>query len=205
MHPKVLSAKGWRTVRDLVKRGALDSWTLAGGTGLGLHLGHRYSEDLDFFGFEAFDPEGLARGLSVIGRVVVQSRSADTLHVVLEGLRLSFLRAQAPLLFEGTSYRGLVVADPRDIAVMKVIAIGGRGSRKDFVDLFFYLRAGGTLEGVFALARRRFTGLDYNEYHLLKSLVHFSDAELEPMPKMIRRVGWAEVKNTLLAEVRRLS
>ena len=38
---------------------------------------------------------------------------------------------------------------------MKVIAIGGRGSRKDFVDLFFYLRGGGTLEGVFSLIRRR--------------------------------------------------
>ena len=56
---------------------------------------------------------------------------------------------------QGTAYRGLTVADPQDIADMKVVAIGGRGSRKDFVDLFFYLKSGGTLEGVITLLHRR--------------------------------------------------
>jgi hypothetical protein len=42
----------------------------------------------------------------------------------LSGLRLSFLEAQAPLLFPGTPYRGLLIADARDIAVMKILAIG---------------------------------------------------------------------------------
>jgi len=32
--------------------------------------------------------------------------------------------------------------NPRDIAVMKLVAIGGRGSRKDFVDVYFFLQAG---------------------------------------------------------------
>ena len=49
MHPKVLSPDGWHTVRALVAGGWVQPWTLAGGTGLALHLGHRYSEDLDFF------------------------------------------------------------------------------------------------------------------------------------------------------------
>jgi len=129
----------------------------------------------------------------------------DTLHLELDGLRISYLRAERPLLFTGTPYRGLSVADPRDVAVMKVIAIGGRGSRKDFVDLYFYLRTGGTLNGVFALVERRFRGLDYNEYHLLKSLVFFQDAEEEPMPKMIRPVEWERVKDSLITEVRRLA
>ena len=97
------------------------------------------------------------------------------------------------------------MADPRDVAVMKVIAIGGRGSRKDFVDLFFYLKTGGTLEGVLTLLHRRFQGVDYNTYHLLKSLVYFADAEEEPMPKMIRTAEWEGVKKALISEVRRLS
>ena len=205
MHPKVLSLKAWKTVRTLTAGGWFESWTLAGGTGLALQLGHRYSEDLDLFKADPFRPEQLAEGLSKVGPLRVQSRSADTLHLELDGLRVSFLRAQEPLLFEGTSYRGLTVADPRDIAVMKVIAIGGRGSRKDFVDLFYYLKSGGTLEGVFSLLRRRFQNLDYNEYHLLKSLVYFTDAEKEPMPNMIRMTAWETVRDTLVAEVRRLS
>lgn len=180
----------------------LGAWTLAGGTGLALQLGHRYSEDLDFFRVEPFEPERLLRDLSHLGSVAVQSRAADTLHVSLDGLRISFLTAEAPFLFPGTSYRGLTIADPRDIAVMKIVAIGGRGSRKDFVDLHFYLRAGGGLESVFSLLRRRFVGIDYNEYHLLKSLVYFDDAESEPMPRMIESVSWETIKQAFVDAVK---
>ena len=133
MHPKVLPPKAWTLVRALVREGLTVGWTLAGGTGLALQLGHRLSEDLDFFRAASFQPENLVTALTRTGRVHVQARSAGTLHASIEGLRVSFLSAQSPLLFPGTAYRGLVLADPRDIAVMKVIAIGGRGSRKDFI------------------------------------------------------------------------
>ena len=68
MHPRVLSDKGWRTARKIATQGILDGWVLAGGTGLALQLGHRYSEDLDFFRPEAFDADRLAGSLSAIGR-----------------------------------------------------------------------------------------------------------------------------------------
>jgi hypothetical protein len=205
MHPKVLGADGWRMVRTLVRAGRTEGWVLAGGTGLALQLGHRISQDLDFFRASPFAPAELAAGLAGLGRVLVQGRSAGTLHVTLDGLRVSFLAAESPLLFAGTPYRGLTLADPRDIAVMMVIAIGGRGSRKDFVDLFFYLRGGGSLEGVFDLVSRRFAGVDFNAYHLLRSLVFFEDAESEPMPRMIRRAAWSEIKRAIVTEVKRLS
>ncbi|MHC4472743.1 MAG: nucleotidyl transferase AbiEii/AbiGii toxin family protein [Planctomycetota bacterium] len=205
MHPSVLSKVAWATVRRLTAAGLLDGWVLAGGTGLALHLGHRESEDLDFFTEEPFDPQVLAGELSAQGSLSIQTRSRATLHAVLDGTRLSFLGLDAPLLFPGEVYRGITVADPRDIAVMKVIAVGGRGSRKDFVDLCFYLRSAGDLAAVLALLRRRFENIDHNEYHLLKSLVYFEDAETEPMPRMRRSVTWESVKETLVAEVRRLS
>lgn len=205
MHPKVIGADGWRIVRTLVRAGRAEGWVLTGGTGLALQLGHRVSRDLDLFRTSPFSPTELAAGLAGLGRVAVQGRSGGTLHVTLDGLRVSFLTAEAPLLFEGAPYRGLTLADPRDIAVMKVIAIGGRGSRKDFVDLFFYLRGGGSVEGIFELIHRRCAGVDYNEYHLLRSLVFFEDAETEPMPRMIRRAAWSEIKRAIVTEVKRLS
>jgi hypothetical protein len=205
MHPKVLSPGAWKTIRLLRTSDILESWTLAGGTALALQIGHRYSEDLDFFRAESFEPERLALQLSTIGRVSIRSRAIDTLHISLAGLKISFLGAQVPLLFPGTPYRGLSLADPRDIAVMKLIAIGGRGSRRDFVDLYYYLHGGGDLEGLFVLLKRRFRDVDFNEYHLLKSLVYFEDAESEPMPRMIRDVEWETVKQAMTAEVRRLS
>jgi hypothetical protein len=104
-------------------------------------------------------------------------------------------------LFSGADYRGLTIADPRDIAVMKVIAIGGRGSRKDFVDLYFLLQSGCDLAGILELVRQRFTRIDYNSYHLLKSLVYFADAEREPMPEMIRPAPWERIKKTIIEQV----
>lgn len=205
MHPRVLSRNGWAIVRRLNAAGLLESWTLAGGTGLALQLGHRYSEDLDFFRHPSPDHDALLGALARVGRVAVQSRSPGTLHVLVDGLRVSFLEAQAPLLFPGTSYRGFTVADARDIAVMKIVAVGGRGSRKDFVDLYFYLRGAGGLDSLFTLLQRRFTEIDFNEYHLLKSLVFFEDAETEPMPNLIRDVSWEEIKRAIGAEVKRLS
>jgi hypothetical protein len=112
---------------------------------------------------------------------------------------------QAPLIYPGTSYRGLTLADPRDIAVMKLVAIGGRGSRKDLVDLYFFLQDGGSLESALELTRRRFERVDYNEYHLLKSLVYFEDAEAEPMPTMLREASWSAIRKTIIGEVQRLS
>ena len=81
---------------------------------------------------------------------------------------------------------------------MKLVAIGGRGSRKDFIDLYFFLQAGGSLESIFDLVRRRFENVDYNEYHLLKSLVYFEDAEAEPMPRMLREASWSAIKKTIV-------
>jgi len=127
MHPKVLGAEGWAVVSKLASAGHLEGWTLAGGTGLALQFGHRRSVDLVFFRTETLDSEVLIGHLSRLGSIAVQSRAAGTLHVVLNGIRLSFLEAQAPFLFPGTPYRGLLIADPRDIAIMKVVAIGGRG------------------------------------------------------------------------------
>jgi hypothetical protein len=192
-------------IRKLAHEGLTDGWVLAGGTGLALQLGHRLSRDLDFFGRRDFDGVRLADSLAGVAPVTVLGRSSGTLHVTLAGTRLSFLRLQRPLLFRGTPYRGIVVADPLDIAVMKVLAIGGRGSRRDFVDLHFFIRSGGSLESVFRLIRRRFKGLDFNEYHLLRSLAYFDDAESEPMPRMLRRASWAEIKRAITAEVNRLS
>ena len=201
VHPRVLSRQGWHTIRQVVADGITTGWTLAGGTALALHLGHRYSEDLDFFRTGPFDVGDLLARLARVGDTHVQGRTDDTLHVLLDGLRISFLTAEAPLLFPASAYRGLMLADPRDIAVMKVVAIGGRSSRKDFVDLYYLLKGGMSLPEILSLIDRRFDGIDYNAYHLQKSLVWFEDAETEPMPEMIRQVEWTSVRHEIEAAV----
>jgi len=203
MNPKVLPKEAWSVVRKLERTGLLTDWILAGGTGLALHLGHRISIDLGFLSEEEFDSQALRSALSRLGRLEVQAQDADTLHVLLDGVRLSFLRSEAPFLFPTVEYRGLRVADPRDVAAMKIVAIGGRGNRKDFVDLHAYLEAGGDFPSLMGVLKRRYSGTAFNEMHLLRSLVYFDDAEKEPMPRLIRRTEWKGIRAHLEAEAGR--
>ena len=126
--------------------------------------------------------------------LLILDRAVETLHVRVGGTRLSFMGLEAPLLHRGILYRGLTVGDTRDIASLKLVAIGGRGSRKDFVDLYFYLQQTPGLDQLFEHLERRDPGIDWNRFHLLKSLTWFEDAEQEPMPKMLKKVTWEEVK-----------
>ena len=202
MHPRVLSSEAWLVIKELERHGLMQNWILAGGTGLALQVGHRYSEYLDLFLTGDFDTDPLLHALSGVGEVHVQDRGRSTLHVLLGGLRLSYLKNQAAFLFDPTPYRGLSIADARDIALMKLVAVGGRGSRKDFVDLYFHFTLFGGLGSILPLMRKRYSGIHYNEYHLLKSLVYFEDAESEPMPEMIKKVLWKDVKEKMIEEVR---
>ncbi|MFQ5657921.1 MAG: nucleotidyl transferase AbiEii/AbiGii toxin family protein, partial [Candidatus Methylomirabilales bacterium] len=67
MHPEVLPLRARRLCGKLMRLPALRPFYLAGGTGLALHLGHRRSEDLDFFSRRAFHPSALPQALETVG------------------------------------------------------------------------------------------------------------------------------------------
>ncbi len=203
MNPRVLPKEVWKLVRQLDGAGLLEPWTLAGGTGLALQLGHRVSIDLGFFNDDGFDVGELRRSLTPLGALEIQYQNENTLHVRLNGIHLSYLCSETPFLYPPLQYRGLRLADPRDIAAMKIIAIAGRGSRKDFVDLYAYLEVGGDFPGLMEIVRRRYANVSFNAIHLLRSLVYFEDAEEEPMPRMLHKVGWPGIRARLEEEVRR--
>jgi hypothetical protein len=202
VNPRVLPTDAWAVVRLLSRAGILDDWILAGGTALALQLGHRISLDLDLFRHGEFDEMALRVSLADVGQLEVQSMSAGTLHAMLQGVRLSFLRSEVPFLYEPVLYRGLQLADARDIAAMKVIAVAGRGSKKDFVDLHAYFETGATFGDLMAIVQRRYRDTEFNAMHLLRSLVYFDDAEAEPMPRMLAKVAWPRVRRRLEDEVR---
>ena len=77
---------------------------------------------------------------------------------------------------------------------MKLEAIAGRGSKKDFVDMYFLLKQF-SLEEIFSFHALKYgVGLN-NQYHHLKSLVYFNDADEEAMPIMTSPLNWDKVKN----------
>lgn len=178
---------------------------LARGTALALYLGHRRSRDFDFFRPKEFAPQELLSVLRETGELDVLLEAAGTLTVALRGTPTSFFRYDYPLLRPlHESLWDLLLADPEDIAAMKPAALAGRGSRKDFVDLYFHARRIVPLEQVFELFREKYRGVSVDPYHLLRSLTFFDDAEAEAMPELLAEVTWEEIKAFFRAEVARL-
>ena len=202
MHEKVLP-EGSKALLAWVEKNAAShfrDWTLAGGTGLALWLGHRISEDFDFFRTEGMDLSSMHRLFGRYGDYETLQEAENTLTVLLAGTKLSFFQIPDPFLFERTPYRVLSLADVRDIALMKLIAISARGSRKDFIDLYTILRSGPMLQDFFELLPKKYGPGRANLYHLLKSLTYFEDAEHEPMPTMLEPLDWQDCKAFFVRE-----
>lgn len=94
------------------------------------------------------------------------------------------------------------LASPKDIAAMKVNAVIGRGTEKDFIDVFFLLRHY-TFEQIMMMYLQKYN--DGSEYRALLSMSYFEDAESQPMPYMFENVDWNTVKNRIRQEVEQYS
>ncbi len=193
-----------RNLALLAKAGLTAPFYLAGGTAAALHLGHRISVDLDFFGPEPFDSAQLAAQLSDLGKFRLERLAEDTLLGELRGVRISFFRYRYPLIAEPVSVLGIPVASLEDIAAMKLDAISRRGTRRDFIDLYFIAQSGLALPEALQWYQRKYAGLNLNLVHLVKSLAYFADAEADPMPQMLVDLSWDEVKRFFEREARSL-
>jgi hypothetical protein len=128
----------------------------------------------------------------------------ESVWATLDGVKVSFFRYDYPLLERTIPFEEISVAGVRDIASMKLDTISSRGSRKDFVDLYFVCREGRSLQDVLSWFREKYAGIDYNQAHLLKSLTYFEDADRESDLRMLRPCSWEEVKRFFRLEVKKL-
>ena len=129
----------------------------------------------------------------------------QTLYLRLNRVTTSFFRYPYPLLeaVELTPWGFGLASDP-DIAAMKIETIAGRGARKDFVDLRVLCRAGLTLDAAYTLFERKYGTARTDQYHRLRALAYFDDAEREPMPDMQIPVDWDETRRFFTDEATRL-
>lgn len=184
--------------------GFLDHFYLSGGTALSLQIGHRESEDLDFFSKESFDPSKLQPKLEKYGKLDDLELAQGTLNAYLDGVKLQFLEYPYLLLKDNFNWHGVKISSVKDIACTKLQTVGMRGSKKDFIDLFFILQSF-SLDDLFEMLKKKYSNSDFSQTHILKSLVYFEDADFQPMPRMHKQVEWGEVKETIIEKVRGLA
>lgn len=199
MYKQTLAKNTERVLGKITKSGVLEKFYLAGGTALALLLGHRKSEDLDWFSHKSFSNDGIKKALSELGEFQLTGEEQGTVHGVLDEVRVSFLHYDYPMLFPFIRFESVSVADERDIAAMKIDALSSRGSRKDFVDIYFLLQKY-ALSELMSFFEQKYKNIQFNKLHILKSLVFFEDAETEPMPVMMQKMDWEKIKKEIQEE-----
>ena len=179
----------------------LNSFYLSGGTALSLQLGHRESEDLDFFSKTPFDPRLLQVELEKLGHLDDLELSESTLNTYMNGVKLQFLGYPYPLLETTIDYDGIKLSSVVDIACTKLQTIGMRGSKKDFIDMYVLLQKY-TLTELINKMSEKYKDSEFNIPHLLKSLVYFVDAEDQVMPRLHSDIDWDKVKTKMIEVVK---
>ena len=199
--PEAIEPAALRALRQLRAWSALDGFYLAGGTALALRQGHRMSLDLDFFSASGFAPNRMIERLRSMNRALtVLSQEFDTLHVDLDSAKVSFLAYNYPLLFPLSDFEGVDIADPRDIACMKINALAGRGVRRDLIDLYTIAQTH-QLSELLELFDRKYEGIKFSRTLLLKSLTYFEDAEEDESPQLLVDQDWDEIKRFFETQV----
>ncbi|HHV85160.1 MAG TPA: nucleotidyl transferase AbiEii/AbiGii toxin family protein [Petrimonas sp.] len=190
-------------LKQLQQMSLLQNSRLVGGTALALQLGHRNSIDLDFFGefqnsyidfLNTFNNEGLT---------VNSLQNTKSIHIFeIEGVKVDIVNYPYKWLEDPIEDDGIKLSGLKDIASMKLAAITNRGTKKDFIDMYFLLQHFSLNEMVEYYKTKYDTNSIYN---VIRSLVYFADAENDPMPKMYIPVIWDEVKSVIKESVEKIS
>lgn len=179
------------------------AWYLAGGTALALQVGNRKSVDLDFFTAEKdFDTSEVLRNFLVNADWVTTLNRKNTIYGELYKAKISFIAH--PFFVpkqDFIRYGSIKILQPTDIAVMKIIAISQRGSKRDFFDLYWCAKNIDSLENILKKTKGQYPSVAHDYHHILKSLVYFEDAESDPAPVVFFKVDWNEIKEFFKKEV----
>ena len=180
-------------------------FVLYGGTALALQLGHRVSEDFDFFSSASFDPDRLCSRLPFFRELdpadpnAWVQRKRDTLEAFVDRggpVKLAFFggldplgRIEDPRRAAGSRVQ---VASLVDLAGMKMRVIQVRGSWKDYVDL--HTLAANGIDVATGLAAAKAIDRNFDPGISIRALQFYGDGTLDRVPAGMQRdlTRWAQ-------------
>ena len=186
-------------LKTLMNQPLLNEMRLVGGTSLALQYGHRRSVDLDLFGTTTDDVEELAEMMNHCAENVIRSNCSKKIKTFfLNEVKVDVVNYDYKWIDGPVTEQGLRLASPKDIAAMKVNAVMGRGTKKDFVDVFFLLQHY-SFDDIIRFYLQKYP--EGSEYRALLSMTYFADADPQPMPFMFQPVEWNTIKQKILRQV----
>ena len=123
-------------------------------------------------------------------------KDSKNIHVYLVNqIKVDIVNYQYPWIGELLEVDCLRLADINDISAMKLSAITGRGTKKDFYDLHLLLQYI-SLREMLELYETKYK--DGSLFMVLKSLVYFDDADEDIIPVLLTPSSWESVKTGIL-------
>lgn len=186
---------------ELTNADYLKNFALAGGTSLSLQLGHRKSIDIDMFSFDTVDMNEISLTLEN-SFTDIQIRNTNKVFIFcnINSVKCDFVDySKKKLIRPIETIDGIRLYSKEDVAAMKFHAICGRGSKKDFYDIYSLLQE-------FSL-KEMLDFYDYkfnsdNSWMALRSLQYFDDADTQEPPELISSFpDWSEIKKILIDTV----
>jgi len=184
-------------LKKLMALPELQDFFLVGGTALALQMGHRISLDIDLFTQQDFDARKLILKLDNQFSISDLTEESNTLNFNItypeksnEIVKIDLIKYPYPLIKPILNVENIRLLSVEDIIPMKLSAIAGRGSKKDFYDIFYFLKTY-SFDRMFKLFEKKFPNT--NKFHVIKSLTYFDDAEIEPNPQTIEKTIWDEM------------
>lgn len=203
-HPQVLTKE---QLTFLKKGGGLkeSGFYLAGGTALALQIGHRTSVDLDFYNQQVFKQEGAVRALTTnLPQVEITATGEGTIFGKFNKTEFSIFHYPYKLLKPSVLFQNTYLASIEDIAAMKIGAIIQRGTKRDFIDIYYLLNKF-SLDELIKLTIKKYPG--YQEMLILRALFYFEDAEKEKKKRPIKifdkNFSWKMAKEEIFKEVKK--
>lgn len=139
--------------------------------------------------------------MSTFGEVMVTQSTKNILITKIDDIKVDFVNYKYPLLTDILVKDNIRMLSFKDIAAMKLNAIAGRGSKKDFIDLYFLLNQF-TLPLILSFYEQKYH--DGSLFMVEKSLTYFDDADLQLQPIMYKDFDWQTCKKTIIEAVLKL-
>ena len=179
----------WAELRDTPR-----TFVLYGGTALALRLGHRQSEDFDFFSSRPFQATSLRDSIAYLKHAEMTQFQDNTLTALVDRngpVKLSFfgsLEIKRVLDPDVAEENGIQVASLLDLLASKLKTVQSRAEAKDYRDILAAFDAGLSLAEGLAAAVAIY-GRDFNGALSLKALAYFEDGDLPSLaPRTKKRL-----------------
>ncbi len=204
----------WKTVTPEIRsllaftgqQGFSSRFYLAGGTALALQMGHRSSIDLDFFSEKDEVHDRTRREIIKAfenNNCQVLENVDGNLLMLVQNIHVGFFSYGYKLLQPVQTVENIALASPLDIGLMKLDALIGRGSRKDFYDVYV-ISQHIPLADLLEAGREKYPQLRDFAIMAIESMVFFDNGDRDIQPDMLIDLSWDEIKGCFIEQAKLL-